>query len=296
MLPNTRRSGRGGFAWLLAAALALPAGPAAAGDTAAPQIAGGSKARAGEFPWQVALLYADEADAFEAQFCGGTLIGPDWVVTAAHCVYDRRVEPAESIDVLVGTTRLGRGGRRVDVRRIVVHPRYRERSGVNDIALLQLAAPVAERPLPLLTRGREARLAAAGTLAIATGWGSTVARGARYPRDLRKVALPIVTNRVCNDRRAHDGDVTAAMLCAGFAAGGKDTCDGDSGGPLIVPDGHGGAVLAGVTSWGARCAAPRKYGVYTRVARYAGWIERVVSAPRRAVRQRPSAVAGAAPP
>jgi len=281
---------------MLAALLLVPAVPAQAGDVATPQIVGGSKAAPGEFPWQVALLDAATANTFNAQFCGGALVTERWVVTAAHCVFDGRVEPPSAVDVLVGTTSLKSGGIRVDVDTIVVHPRYNERTSENDIALLRLAEPVDVETLPVVTLAGEAALTSAGTLATAIGWGDTLVKGDRYPVDLRKVQVPIVTNRVCNGRRSYDGDVTAKMLCAGFAAGGKDSCQGDSGGPLVVPDGDGGFALAGITSWGARCAAPEKYGVYTRVARFAAWMEKVVTAPRRGAAAHVSTASNAAPP
>jgi secreted trypsin-like serine protease len=270
------------WAAALASALAgLFGGAARAGD--APLIIGGEKAAPGEFPWQVALLNAEIGNTFTAQYCGGALIAAQWVVTAAHCVVDgRSIMDPDEVDVLVGTTSLASGGTRVGVERVVVHGRYNARTDENDIALLRLAEPVGLEALPVLTRADEARLSAAGTLATATGWGNTSIRGEDFPVDLRKVRLPIVTNRVCNGPRSYDGDVTVKMLCAGLAAGGKDTCQGDSGGPLVVPDGEGGVVLAGITSWGAACAAPNKYGVYTRVARFATWIEKMIGERRRA--------------
>ena len=291
-----------GIAALLLPALLLPAlllaaiVPAHAGDAAAPQIVGGEKAAPGEFPWQVALLDSAVASNFHAQYCGGALIGDRWVVTAAHCVFDRRVELPSRVDILVGTVSLTSGGVRVGVDTIVVHPRYNERTSENDIALLRLVVPVGAPPLPVVTRARETALAAAGTLATAIGWGDTLVKGARFPVDLRKVQVPIVTNRVCNGPRAYAGDVAAKMVCAGFAAGGKDSCQGDSGGPLVVADGVGGFALAGVTSWGARCAAPNKYGVYTRVARFAAWIDKVVAAPRRAAGSHVSTASHVSPP
>lgn len=265
-------------AMTLAALIGLPLAAHAGAD--APQIVGGSKAAPGEFPWQVALLDAAIRNNFDAQFCGGALVDARWVVTAAHCVFDGRVDPPSRVDVLAGTTRLTRGGVRVDVDLIVVHPRYNERTSENDIALLRLAWPVGDTPVRPVTRAREVALTAAGTLATTTGWGDTLVSGKRFPNALRKVQVPIVTNQVCNGRRSYDGDVTAKMVCAGFAAGGKDSCQGDSGGPLVVPDGDGGFALAGITSWGARCAAPNKYGVYTRVARFATWIDKVIAKSR----------------
>ncbi len=291
-----RRPAAGIAALVLAAALTMPGVPARAGDVATPQIVGGSKAAPGEFPWQVALLDGSVNNTFDAQFCGGALVHERWVVTAAHCVFDGRVEPPSAVDILVGTTSLKSGGVRIDVDTIVVHPRYNERTSENDIALLRLAEPVDVETLPPVTLGEETALTAAGTLATAIGWGDTLVKGERFPVDLRKVDVPIVTNRVCNGPRSYAGEVKTKMLCAGFAAGGKDSCQGDSGGPLVVPDGDGGFALAGVTSWGARCAAPNKYGVYTRVARFATWIEKVIAAPRRGAASRVSTASHTAPP
>ncbi len=291
----------GGWRLTMAAAMLIAAAATPLGGTAravdAPQIIGGEKAAPGEFPWQVALLDAGVSNTYRAQYCGGALIAPDWVVTAAHCVVDGRsvMSPGE-VDVLVGTASLASGGTRVAVDRVVVHGRYDSRTDENDIALLRLSDPVEVETLPVLTRADEARLAAAGTLATATGWGNISVRGEDFPVDLRKVRLPIVTNRVCNGPRSYAGDVRPKMLCAGFAAGGKDTCQGDSGGPLVVPDGDDGFVLAGITSWGAACAAPNKYGVYTRVARFATWIEKVLATPRRGVSARVSTATHATAP
>ena len=296
IITGARRPAAAMAALMLAAALAVPAGPARAGDVARPQIVGGEKAAPGEFPWQVALLDGSVGNTFDAQFCGGALIDERWVVTAAHCVFDGRVEPPSAVDILVGTTSLKSGGTRLDVDTIVVHPRYDERTSENDIALLRLVEAVDLPVLPLVTLGEETALTSAGTLATAIGWGDTLVKGDRFPIDLRKVSLPIVTNRVCNGPRSYAGEVKTKMLCAGFAAGGKDSCQGDSGGPLVVPDGDGGFALAGITSWGARCAAPNKYGVYTRVARFATWVGKVIAAPRRGTASRVSTASHAAPP
>lgn len=293
---DARRPAAGMAALVLAMAFAVPAAPAWSGDVSAPQIVGGEKAAPGEFPWQVALLDSSINNTFNAQYCGGALIDARWVVTAAHCVFDGRVERPSAVDILVGTTSLKSGGTRVDVDTIVVHPRYNERTSENDIALLRLALPVDVETLPVVTLADEVALTSAGTLATAIGWGDTLVKGDRFPVDLRKVRVPIVTNRVCNGPRSYAGEVKVKMLCAGFAAGGKDSCQGDSGGPLVVPDGDGGFALAGVTSWGARCAAPNKYGVYTRVARFATWIEKVIAAPRRGAATRVSTASHAAPP
>ncbi len=85
--------------------------------------------------------------------------------------------------------------------------------------------------------------------------------------------MPYVTNDVCNNRQAYNGEITDGMLCAGVAAGGIDACQGDSGGPLIFSSGNS-AVLVGIVSWGYGCAQPNKYGVYARVSTYANFLTR----------------------
>jgi len=93
--------------------------------------------------------------------------------------------------------------------------------------------------------------------------------------ELQEVDVPIVSNATCNT--SYGGEITANMICAGYAQGGKDACYGDSGGPLFVPDETGtGWVQVGVVSWGEGCALPNYYGVYARVSRYQSWIESYV--------------------
>jgi secreted trypsin-like serine protease len=273
-------------ALLLPAMLMVPTLSAHAGGPSEPKIVGGEKAAPGEFPWQVALLDAEIEDNAKAQTCGGSLIAPNWVLTAAHCVYDgKKAVPASSVDVLGGTNSLKKGGTRVAVDAIIIHPRWGKKKGSeeDDIALLRLAEPLKDgvKVVPLVTRAQEVELTAAGKLATVSGWGDTEIEGEQAPTDLRKVQVPIITNRVCNGKDAYDGAIKPKMLCAGLAAGGKDSCQGDSGGPMVVSNGKKRFALAGVVSWGEGCADPNKYGVYTRVSRYATWIEKVMAKPEK---------------
>jgi secreted trypsin-like serine protease len=111
------------------------------------------------------------------------------------------------------------------------------------------------------------------------GWGSRDRAGGGYPATLQQVVVPIVSHADCNDRNSYNGDITAQMICAGYARAKKDSCDGDSGGPLIVRDEQGRwRMLAGIVSWGAYpCAAPNRPGVYSRVAVLSGWARRVIT-------------------
>lgn len=244
------------------------------------RIVGGAPAEPGTYPWQVALVDASETDAYEGQFCGGSLIAPEWVLTAAHCVQNfwGDVEMPADIDVVLGRTDLTTDeGERIAVVDIIPHPHFvqGEFGDTNDIALIRLAYPSSQTPIALSRSGEtDAHLAALGVLATATGWGQLAEDNYDYPADLQEVAIPVVSNAICQEVWASKHTITDAMLCAGYAEGGKDTCQGDSGGPLIVPNAtQTGYTQVGVVSFGEGCARPNWYGVYTRISSFYPWIE-----------------------
>ncbi|MCB0164674.1 MAG: trypsin-like serine protease [Anaerolineae bacterium] len=242
-----------------------------------PQIVGGQPAAPGEYPWQVALVSAGVANPQSGQFCGGSLINAEWVLTAAHCTAG---ETPGSIDVVLGINNLSDGptiggkGQRIDVAQIMAYPGYNDSTSDGDVALLHLASPATlggtVQTVGLTGLGDSA-LFEPGDTATVTGWGAT-SEGGAGSNALLEVAVPIVSNATCNAPASYGGAVTANMLCAGLAAGGKDSCQGDSGGPLVVPNGSGGWLQAGVVSWGDGCARPNLYGVYARVAPFKNWI------------------------
>jgi secreted trypsin-like serine protease len=256
-------------------------------DEMQPQIIGGNPADDGEYPWQVALVGSTYANPYDGQFCGGSIIAPGWVLTAAHCVVDDdgTVSNPASLDVVAGVNLLSSGptfgtqGQRRKVAQIIVYSSFYYINGKipeNDIALLRLAAPLnlnpKAQPISLATQADSPRFAP-GVTATVSGWGrmnQPPQEPILFPDALMDVQVPIVDQIICS--AAYAGKLTPNMLCAGYAAGGKDSCQGDSGGPLIVPDGSGGWLQAGIVSWGEGCAEPNKYGVYTRLANYTGWI------------------------
>ena len=236
-----------------------------------PLIVGGETAAPGELPWQVMVLPGNS-------LCGGTLIDTEWVLTAAHCMYDENNQllSASAVTVVAGEyTMQDTDGTEQSrsVSTLQVHPNYNPVTSDNDIALLQLSAPVvpgnAVSTVPLVTSPANDDLVAAGTLALVSGWGATT-DGGEIATVLQKVQIPLVDNSSCN--AAYGGGITENMLCAGLEEGGKDSCQGDSGGPLVVPDGNSWR-LAGVVSFGSGCAQPGLYGVYARVSRYVDWIQ-----------------------
>ena len=282
------------LAWLAGAT------PVAAQDGGSPRIVGGTEAGAGSWPWQVSLMRNDK------HFCGGSVIAPRWVLTAAHCVED---EHPGDVKVLVGTQDLERGGRRIGVEAIRVHENWDASAMVNDIALLKLVRPTGVAAVAIANAQRTAAATAAGTLATVTGWGQlrpvTCKRGSHSqakwscrPRGggkgyvvdnltgepvrqsdvstsrLMEVQMPLISDQTCRDAYTDLSDVRLdhRTLCAGLPEGGKDSCQGDSGGPLVVRDGATW-LQAGVVSWGISCAKPGRYGVYTEVGAFARWIE-----------------------
>lgn len=250
---------------------------ALAGDDAK-RVVGGEPAQPGSRPWQVGLLAAGINDNAQAQFCGGTLIATQWVVTAAHCV-DGGMTPSQ-VAILPGTHSLSDAkARRVAVKRLVVHPQWNQATNDHDIALLELAAPVT--PGPTITPIRVSTAAqepAPGTPLTVSGWGATK-QGGPGSILLMTVDVPVVPLGNCNQSASYGGAITTRMVCAGRDEGGKDSCQGDSGGPAVSVGSE--PTLVGVVSWGHGCAKPWKYGVYTRVGSFADWIRKTsgVSAP-----------------
>lgn len=266
------------------------------------RIVGGEVADARAWPWQVAIIRPRNSGF--SQFCGGSVIAPRWVLTAAHCVED---EDADEIQVLVGVNDLeDEDGRRIDVTAIHMHGAYDPKTIENDVAVLRLASPAGVDTIRLSDRMRPAAIATPGKIATAIGWGllrpvrcepgskagarsCALAGGGRghfvdaltgRPVDLgevrksrlRQVELPLVDEETC--RRVYPRmPIDDRTLCAGLQVGGKSSCQGDSGGPLMVKDGQGW-VQVGIVSWGApTCAKPGTYGVYARVGAFTGWLE-----------------------
>jgi len=275
---------------LSALALLAAASSASAGE---PRIVGGASTTIEQVPWQVALI--DTASG--QQFCGGTLVAPAIVVTAAHCMY--QFGPIPSACALGGGFNFAAGDQFVVTGRSVLsssqgqqiplaevyyfeddgHAQAQSTGDGNglfncetnewDVAFLQLAQPSTTGTPIKLAGPDEASAWAPGQPATISGWGD-LSEGANTGSDqLQAAEVQMIGDATCGSPSVYGTDFFAAtMVCAGiFPAGGKDTCQGDSGGPLVVrlPT-RNLPRLVGDTSFGEGCARPNFPGVYGRVA------------------------------
>ncbi|MDC7745393.1 trypsin-like serine protease [Rhizobium binxianense] len=255
------------------------------------RVIGGQAAKKGEWPWQVKILAPDpEQRGRFGGHCGGALIAPRWILTAAHCVTSGRsgkqdlfardlliVEGKSKIDKVIAVDGPDKPGLAVDD--VIIHEDFDRKVFANDIALIKLAEPAKSKPAVLASASDEA-VEAAGHKAVVTGWGYTKADHGwddKYlPTELQEVELPIVPREDCRaayrDSSMRMNPIDERNVCAGYAEGGKDACQGDSGGPLVAQRPDKRWIQLGIVSWGAGCAEAEHYGVYTRVAAFRDWI------------------------
>ncbi|MFE7647618.1 trypsin-like serine protease [Streptomyces phaeoluteigriseus] len=248
-------------------------------STIDPKIIGGTTTAITTAPWMAQLWYGDDRGTDTTTddigfFCGGAVVAPTKILTAAHCVkgYDWKAHGA----IVTGTSQLAtdvdlHGGTITGVWRQWSHWSYNATTIDNDIAVLTLPNPVKATPIKMITAGNTGSYVP-GTQAKVYGWGRTTSTNDDISDTLKTATLPIQSDATCAGAYGADF-VKGHMVCAGTPASGADegttsACNGDSGGPLV----YGGRIV-GVVSWGVEdCVASGAYSVFSKVTSYVGTV------------------------
>ncbi|XP_078659980.1 trypsin-1-like [Branchiostoma floridae x Branchiostoma belcheri] len=251
------------------------------------RIVGGHEVVPGSQPWAVSFqhpLYPLP----NFNLCGGSLIAPNLVLTAANC-FRPLSKPQTGWVAILGEHNLYENEGReqtITVQDIIVHEDFAYDRVTNDIALIRLSRPANMNdwvsPICLPEGGEKVEH---NTICTAVGWGYTkplafeeFQTGDLQSPILQEILLPVVSNLKCNTKLP-DYDIQPEQMCAGYEEGGIDTCVGDSGGPLACKDGVGRMTIQGITSFGDKgtCAQTAKPSVYSRVSAFVSWIREHVT-------------------
>uniref|UniRef100_A0A4W4FWX2 pancreatic elastase II n=1 Tax=Electrophorus electricus TaxID=8005 RepID=A0A4W4FWX2_ELEEL len=241
------------------------------------RVVGGEDVRPHSWPWQASLQYKTSSSYFHT--CGGTLISNQWVLTAAHCISSSR-----TYRVYLGKHSMNtpneKGSIAIAPAKIIVHELWdsaRIRL-VNDIALIKLQTPVQfSDTIKPACLPKDGQVLPNATPCYVTGWGR-LWTGGPTPDILQQALLPVVDHQTCSQPDWWGSLVTGKMVCAG-GDGLLSSCNGDSGGPLNCQSANGSWDVQGVVSFGSSlgCNYPKKPSVFTRVASYSSWINKVMN-------------------
>ncbi|XP_038154540.1 transmembrane protease serine 4a isoform X1 [Cyprinodon tularosa] len=231
------------------------------------RIVGGVDGFIEDWPWQVSLQENGQ------HRCGGSLVSPRWIVTAAHC-FAGNVRELSRWKVMSGETHMNAiGGSSVD--RIILHGKYDTDKNDYDLAMMRLSSPISvgdkRKPACLPPKFLEIPDKAA---VVVTGWGLLKEEG-KASSTLQKANVEMIARSTCSSSAIYGSYITPRMICAGNLKGGVDACQGDSGGPLVYFSSFSWD-LVGVVSWGVGCAQQNRPGVYSNVDDMLNWIYTVI--------------------
>ncbi|XP_059574088.1 trypsin-like isoform X2 [Alligator mississippiensis] len=225
------------------------------------RILGGHDCDRRRQPYQVALM-----GGYNKIHCGGVLIDPCWVLTAAHC------NTGKSIPMRMGDYSLSKNEgteQCITSAKAFPHPNYNSNTHDSDIMLLKLANPIHITEYVDYVNISTA-CPALGISCLVSGWGTTDSPEAKYPDILQCATVKVLSDEEC--KTAYPGSITKNMLCAGVTQGGVDSCQGDSGGPLVC-----NGKLEGIVSWGMQvCGRKGKPGVYAKICKFTDWILKTI--------------------
>jgi secreted trypsin-like serine protease len=268
-------------------------------------IVAGSEAPEGKYPYQV-RLYSSKED--KIGFCGGSIIAPQWVLTAAHCMTEGDfgngpTTATEPDKVVVGYGSNDRTKtKRVEVEKVIVNPNYlaKGRGGKVDLTLLKLKRPIPNAPaVAFADPDSDKQYLVPGAKVTITGWGALwdaydedvkalmaelgpeneMMLKWQAPLKLREVEVEALDTATCNAAYQQlQGEVWESEICGMYKGATKAQCHGDSGGPIVVPaDVPGGLLQVGVVSWSVKCATTGTPSVFARVSTSADWINATMS-------------------
>ncbi|XP_066494732.1 trypsin-like [Tiliqua scincoides] len=240
-----------GMVLLLGSTVSLPTGM---------RIIGGSECLPHSQPWHVFISNSRRTR------CGGALINEHWVVTAGHCL-------GSNIQIHLGEHDLrkhDKGEQFSKATKLIRHPEFEKVTLKNDIMLLRLDPPAQlSETIQIIPMAKEC--APIGTKCLVSGWGTTTYPEVNYASTLNCIDSEILSKEKC--RSAYGQYFEENEICSGILEGGKDSCQGDSGSPMIC-----NGIIHGIVSWGAEvCADKGKPAIYTAVCNFREWIEETMA-------------------